>query len=123
MSEQYTATAKQEKLDVALAEYLEFIKADYASWEAPMAKDDAIMVQVKKDSIEKFRLELSYGQKFIKVIRTDADGSHRSVHSFVDFEGNIWKAASWKAPAKNFTRGSVFDKASYEKRIRWSGVN
>jgi hypothetical protein len=33
----------------------------------------------------------------------------RSAYAFVKAEdGSIWKAASWKAPAKNFARGSVF---------------
>jgi hypothetical protein len=51
------------------------------------------------------------GQKFVRIVahamgRTD----DRSVHVFVErATGLIWKAAGWKGPARNFSRGSVFD--------------
>lgn len=50
------------------------------------------------------------GRKYVKLVRESVDGSDnsRSVHSFVDFAGNIYKAASWRAPAKHI-RGTVFD--------------
>jgi hypothetical protein len=38
------------------------------------------------------------GPKFTRVIRSS--GSSRSVFCFIDAAGNIYKAASWKAPAK-----------------------
>jgi hypothetical protein len=62
------------------------------------------------------------GTKYIKIFHWYDDGSsfkQRSCHSFVDYEGNIWKAASWKAPAKNFPRGNVITK-DYGT-IRWTG--
>lgn len=111
----------ENNFDGALAEYLKFIKADYVVWQNLASTKDTISQEVKKEAIERSTWSAQHGQKYIKVIHEDGD--HRSVHSFVDKDGNIWKAASWKAPAKNFTRGSIFDKASYEKRIRWSGVN
>lgn len=46
------------------------------------------------------------GRKFIKLVE-EAYGQ-RSVYCFVDYDGNIYKAASWAAPAKH-VRGSVFD--------------
>lgn len=46
------------------------------------------------------------GRKFIKLVVTRF-GS-RSVYCFLDRSGNIYKSASWKAPAKHI-RGSVFD--------------
>jgi hypothetical protein len=46
------------------------------------------------------------GSVYVKIVRTD---SQRSVHCFVKKEdGTIWKAASWKAPAKNFPRGNIY---------------
>lgn len=38
------------------------------------------------------------GIKYTRIVQT-APG-HRSVYCFVDAEGNIYKAAGWKAPAK-----------------------
>ena len=45
------------------------------------------------------------GRKYIKLITV---GRNCSVYCFLDRSGNIYKAASWKAPAKHI-RGSVFD--------------
>lgn len=46
------------------------------------------------------------GSKFIKLIQTS--GGNRSCYAFLDKQGNIYKSASWAAPAKHI-RGSVFD--------------
>jgi len=46
------------------------------------------------------------GRKYIKLVV--ASGDQRSVYCFLDMEGNIYKAATWKAPAK-YIRGSVFN--------------
>ena len=46
------------------------------------------------------------GRKYIKLVV--ASGVSRSVYCFLDMDGNIYKAATWKAPAKH-VRGSVFD--------------
>ena len=70
---------------------------------------------------ERFTIEFEEGSKYVKVV--SVSWGSRSVHSFVEkATGNIWKAASWKAPAKNFVRGNVFDAASYTNRLSWTGV-
>ena len=38
------------------------------------------------------------GVKYTRIVQTAQ--AHRSVFCFVDAEGNIYKAAGWKAPAK-----------------------
>ena len=49
------------------------------------------------------------GGKYYKVAKKD-NSHNESVWFFVDKEdGNIWKAASWKAPAKNFPRGNILE--------------
>lgn len=44
------------------------------------------------------------GRKFIKIVKRETrenDTVHQSVHAFIDRNtGDIYKAASWKAPAK-----------------------
>jgi len=48
-----------------------------------------------------------YGQKFARVVRNGGDNSSRSVHCFVDLNnGDIYKAATWAAPAKH-VRGNI----------------
>lgn len=50
------------------------------------------------------------GRKYIKLISQRVDGGGRSVYGFVRAaDGALLKAASWAAPALNFTRGSIFD--------------
>lgn len=54
------------------------------------------------------------GQKYIRIVGQRRDSSNlpvqygRSVYCFLDYQGNIYKAAGWKAPAKHI-RGSIFD--------------
>ncbi|WWQ13200.1 hypothetical protein MM5_177 [Morganella phage vB_Mm5] len=71
---------------------------------------------VYKDDIPYYMgIEVEKNRSYIRIVRIDVDketgkqwGSSRSVHSFVDKMGNILKAASWKAPAKNGIRGTVY---------------
>ena len=58
------------------------------------------------NSIHDFKVSYSKGGKYYRIIREYC--GQKSVHSFVDENGNIWKAAGWKAPAKNFVRGNIF---------------
>ena len=101
-----------DKLATALIGLKDVIVADYARF----LKD----LDYPQD---KFGVEFDEGKKYVKVVSISGGGS-RSVFCFVEKEnGNIWRAASWKAPARNFVRGNVFDQASYIDRIRWTGVS
>ena len=51
-------------------------------------------------------LDAQPGSKYIKIV--DTKYGSRSVYCFLDYQGNIYKSASWKAPAKHI-RGTVFD--------------
>lgn len=98
------ATALIGLKDVILADYAKFLKEI-------------------DGSVDKFGVEFEPGTKYVKIVSISGGGS-RSVHCFVEKEnGNIWRAASWKAPARNHIRGNVFDQASYINRIRWTGVS
>ena len=67
--------------------------------------------------------KLSYeeGRRYWRIVST-ASGS-RSAFAFVDqMTGQVLKAAGWKAPAKNFARGNIFDPQNGCGRIQWTGV-
>ena len=50
-------------------------------------------------------VKYSEGGKYFRVFQEDRQ---QIVWFFVDKEeGNIWKPAGWKAPAKNFPRGNI----------------
>lgn len=58
------------------------------------------------------KIEFKKGGRYYKIISKQTFGSGESVHSFVDAKegpefGNVYKAASWRAPAKG-ARGNVF---------------
>ena len=70
----------------------------------------------KYEHVNRDSFEFSNGQRYVRVIRT-GPGS-RSVHCFVDkSNGDVLKAASWKAPAKH-ARGNVFDE---KNGLGWMG--
>ena len=80
---------------------------------------------VRKEMYERYcdRIKYKPGPKYIKIL---SDGG---VHSFVvntdkdkKFKrGDILKAASYNAPARNFARGNVLEN-SFDN-VYWTGVN
>ena len=63
------------------------------------------------------------GKKYHKVIMVDGNGS-RSVHCFVDKQtGQIYKSASWKAPAKGvrYDLRVITDREWLLENADWSG--
>lgn len=99
-----------------LNRYLDLIKNDYINqkWHC----ND----EIKNEMIERFVNGVSYqeGKKFIKVV------TGNSVHSFIVKEsdgkfqkGDILKAASWNAPAKNSARGNIFNE---NIKTSWTGA-
>lgn len=107
----------------AMETYLDAIRTDYKAWSGGRSDDS-----IRQKMTEEFCSGLSYevGSKYIKVVADNGNGA--SVHSFVVNDlnnvkfplGTILKAATWKAPAKNFGRGSVLIEDF--SRVRWTGA-
>jgi len=108
-----------QSLAQSLDAYAKHLVADYNRW----SKSPSMVSGVH-------RVEFEKGSKYVKVVHsTSWNGSpgQRSVHSFVVLSrkdgqfkfGDILKAASWKAPAKNFKRGNVL-KGDFAG-ISWAG--
>ena len=63
------------------------------------------------------------GRKYIKI------NTRSGVHSFIVIDendkkfkyGDILKAASWRAPTRNFKRANVFESDSYAE-VNWTGI-
>jgi hypothetical protein len=64
------------------------------------------------------------GKKYAKIVH-HSSGGQRSAHAFVDMtNGDVYKSASWKAPAKNGVRFNLLDESSRTdmyKRADWAG--
>lgn len=104
---------KLSKLLPHIEEYQRFIEKDYAEYGK----------LCKFNNNLGFRTGYDAGSKYVRIFHWYDDGSsmkQRSCHSFIDLNtGDIWKAASWKAPAKNFPRGNIINKEY--GTIRWTG--
>ena len=67
------------------------------------------------------------GSAYVRIVSSDKDGSSKSVAGFVALKdgkfpaGTILKAAGWKAPATNFSRGDIFNSENWN--YRWTGVS
>ena len=76
----------------------------------------------KEGSPLRVKIDFEEGSKYIRIVSTSPYGS-RSAFGFIEKEtGNILKSASWKAPAKNFSRGNIKDEYSGVRRVRWTGI-
>ena len=79
--------------------------------------------RVNNGKLDGYTFTIETARKYHKVIMTTGGGS-RSIHAFVDVKtGDVYKAATWKAPAKHI-RFNLLDPMSRERmfsRVDWSG--
>jgi len=62
-------------------------------------------------SLEKYKFSIDVGGRYMRIVKND--GAQRSVYCFVDkTNGDILKAAGWKAPAKG-ARGNIYNKNTW----------
>ena len=104
---------------------LDVMKADYRKW-SNCSGDSLNMAKLRSEYEN--GLEVSEGSRYYKIISTK--GGQRTVAGFVVKEGHpkfkegdLLKASSWNAPAKNFARGNVFDEESFQTgSVHWTGI-
>ena len=99
---------------------IEAIKTDYLEWTTRMYTKE--LTEINKTMIAEFNEGLTFkeGQKYIKVMsRGSVWGLIVNVANDKLFQkGDILKAASYNAPARNKPRGNVID-GGY--KIQWTG--
>jgi len=89
---------------VSVAQLTAFVAACQALVTAYYEKNHPILTP------SKLSFDFKGGMRYAKIIVTTQGlgAGQRSVFGFVDMRsGDVLKAASWKAPAKNFARGNV----------------
>lgn len=112
-------------LNAAVDSYLELIRADYRDWQkdcrSPDMIGDEIRDRVRQEMTDRFvnSVRVESGSKYLRIT------VNGSAHSFIVLRddakfrrGDILKAASWRAPARNFARGNVFTVT----KISWAGA-
>jgi hypothetical protein len=110
-----------EALTIAINAYITKIQASYAAYYARCVADRDVDQAFADSQIKLFNesFRVDFGQSYAKIIK---DGS---VYGFIVLKagqfkvGDVLKAASWKAPAKNFARGNVFTGVS---NVQWTGA-
>lgn len=91
-----------------LDHYFEMIKRRYLEYMNRMGYENQIRIE---------EMNLSMGRRYAKI---NISGS---VHSFVDLDnGNVYKAASWKVPAKH-ARGNILSDQHGEEAIDRHGYH
>jgi hypothetical protein len=110
-----------QNLEKYLADYAAHIKQDYINWWSRNGTKP--LTEIQQKMVDEFKVEFEYGTSYIRVVTCNGQ---RSSHSFIVVKpgkfpvGTILKSASWKAPAKNFARGSIV--TGDFKRVRWTGA-
>jgi hypothetical protein len=105
-------------MEKEIATLIEAINADYEKFMKPKDENDEVRINMNKQFRDSVSVE--EGTKYIKIVKND------SVWGFIvktdkdaKFKrGDILKAASWAAPARNHARGNILE-GGY--RIYWTG--
>ena len=75
-------------------------------------KSSDVYMATKFPNLPKPLYSVDVGTKYIRVVKTN-DSCSRSVHCFIDkTNGDVLKAATWKAPAKH-ARGNIYTPENY----------
>lgn len=108
-------------MDLALTEYMDRIQVSYNEFRG---KTEDWLKSINSGSVpQRDQLNITFvrGSKFFKCV------VNGSAHSFICRKahdqwcvGDVLKAASWAAPAKNFARGNVL--AQNYDTLSWTGV-
>ena len=108
-------------MDKAIEKLIEKIKADYVRF-MPMIGDGGTKDLVREKMVKEFNenIEVKKGRKYTKIItRESVWGFIVNAENDAKFkQGDILKAAGWKMPTRNHSRGNIF---AEEYSVAWTG--
>lgn len=88
---------------------------------------NAMIKDYGDNEFDKFTVSFEKGSKYIRIVKTSYGSNSCAGFVVVSHDskfpyGSLLKAATWKAPAMNFARGSIFND-EHIKKVRWTGIN
>jgi len=113
----------------AVEQVVETMKQSYIDWATH--DGNKVLSEYNKEVVDNWNIEIKEGPNYIKLVKKDHKSSFDggSVNGFIVkkatkgfVEGDMLKAASYKAPATNFKRGNVFTDAKNTNIARWTGI-
>jgi hypothetical protein len=108
----YNKHIRNQPMTTTFADYAAATEARKNIAEAVLGHTYALCEALRHDGPDGYDFYPETGRKYHKIIMVD-NGGGRSVHAFVDKKtGEVYKSASWKAPAK----GVRFDLRLIEQR-------
>lgn len=114
-----TPTKTTNDVIAKLPELYALMIADYNKF---MNGESEIQAKMRDDFAKS--LTHSVGKNYIKILHNGA------THGFIVINpndkqfkfGDLLKAASWAQPAKNFSRGNIFNLEACKRYIKWTGI-
>ena len=127
-------TLIQEQILDLIQQFCDVLSTNYQTYAIESHRkflDDPETSQWHQEQIDKlcegeglYNFTYDKARKYAKIVLHTPQGQ-RSAHAFVDLStGDVYKSASWKAPAKNGVRFNLVDEKSRQEmyqRADWAG--
>lgn len=117
-----TSLMKEQVLDL-IQQYCDVLRTNFQSYSIKQHQDKIELgenVEYHQEQIDKlsegegvYTFTYEKGRKYARIVMHTPQ---RSAHAFVDLNtGDVYKSASWKAPAKNGVRFNLLDEKSRQE--------
>ncbi len=128
-----TATQMKDQVLDLIQQYCDVLRTNFQTYSIKQHRNKIEIgenVEYHQEQIDKlcegeglYKYYFEKGRKYARIIMQTPEGQ-RSAHAFVDMNtADVYKAASWKGPAKGIRYNLLDDKSKQEmyKRADWSG--
>lgn len=128
-----TATQMKDQVLDLIQQYCDVLRTNFQTYSIKQHQDKIEIgenVEYHREQIDKlsegeglYRYYFEKGRKYARIIMQTPNGQ-RSAHAFVDMNtADVYKAASWKGPAKGIRYNLLNDNSKEEmyKRADWAG--
>lgn len=135
LSNSMTATQMKDQVLDLIQQYCDVLRTNFQTYSIKQHRNKIEIeedVEYHQQQIDQlcegvglYRYYFEKGRKYARIIMQTPNGQ-RSAHAFVDMNtADVYKAASWKGPAKGIRYNLLDDKSKEEmyKRADWAGAH